>query len=377
MIPLFKVAMSPLALDGVSAVFESGQLEHGPKVDEFEAAVARQLGNRRVLAVNCGTSGLHLAVRLAALGAGAGPWTASPEGEVLSVPLTFEATNWSILANGLPVRWVDVDPATLGIDLADLERKITPATRAVMVVHWLGYPVDLDGLAAVLDRAEARHGLRPTVIEDAAQAWGATYHDRPLGNHGNIVIYSLGAIKLLTSGSGGLMVLPGDELYERARRLRWLGIDRGADRARGDYDVPEWGYRFPMNDIAAAIGLKNLEVVDELLKRTRDNAAFYDEHLAGVAGLATIAPVAGAEPSYWAYPLQVDDRAAFTARLGAAGIATSIISRRNDAHGCVAPARGRLPGLDSVYDRVVYVPSGWWLTQDERSHMVDTIQAGW
>lgn len=79
MIPLFKVAMSPLALDGVSAVFESGQLEHGPKVDEFEAAVARQLGNRRVLAVNCGTSGLHLAVRLAALGAGAGPWTASPE----------------------------------------------------------------------------------------------------------------------------------------------------------------------------------------------------------------------------------------------------------------------------------------------------------
>lgn len=381
MIPLFKVAMAPDALGRISDVFDSGRLEHGPKVAEFEAALAGRLGNSRVLAVNCGTSGLHLALSMVAaperLPAGVGPAGAGGGGEVLSTPLTFEATNWPILANGLRVRWVDVDPATLTIDLDDLAAKISPATRAIVVVHWLGYPVDLSRLREIVDQAEASYGFRPLVIEDCAQAWGATYRGLPLGNHGNVCVYSFGAIKILTCGSGGLIVLPDADLHRRARLRRWLGIERQADRVHGDYDVSEWGFRFPMNDISAAIGLSNLEIVDDLLARTRKNAAFYDKELSGIAGVEHTERADDREPSFWAYPLKVSDRTSFMRKMADAGIMTSVISRRNDAHGCVAEARAELPGLDSVHDRVVYVPVGWWLTEDECGHIADTIKSGW
>jgi dTDP-4-amino-4,6-dideoxy-D-glucose/dTDP-4-amino-2,4-dideoxy-beta-L-xylose transaminase len=379
-IPLFKVAMSPLALNGIAEVLRSGQIEHGPKVQEFEEAVGRLLGNPRVVAVSSGTSGLHLALRLAAFPDGAMPGDrgADEAGEVLSVPLTFEATNWAIFANRLRLRWVDVDPDTLSVDFADLERKISPVTRAIMVVHWLGFPVDLQRLTHVLDRAETKFGFRPVVVEDAAQAWGATYQGLPLGNHGNLSVFSLGAIKLLTSGSGGLVVLPEDALHQRARLLRWFGIDRAADRGSGGYDVAEWGYKFTMNDIAAAIGLRNLDIVEDLLRRTRDNASFYDQALADVPGLTHIERVAQAEPSFWAYPLKVADRPAFIRKLTDAGIATSIIARRNDAHTCAADAASdALPGLDDVYDLLVYIPVGWWLSESDRIHVADTIRSGW
>ncbi|GAB3974273.1 LegC family aminotransferase [Actinoallomurus acanthiterrae] len=375
MIPLFKVAMAPDALGRIADVLASGSLENGPRAAEFEQAVGRRLGNPRTVAVNCGTSGLHLALSLLT-GPGRDPDGCGP-GEVLSTPLTFEGTNWPILANGLRIRWVDIDPATLMIDLDDLAAKISEKTRAIVVVHWLGYPVDLDGLEKTVLQAESRLGFRPMVIEDCAQAWGATYRGLPLGNHGNICVYSFGAIKILTCGSGGLIVLPDDELHRRTRLRRWFGIERQSDRMHGDYDVAEWGYRFPMSDISAAIGLSNLEIVDGLLARVRRNAAFYEEALTGVAGLERIRWAPDREPSFWAYPLKVADRRSFMRKMAEAGITTSVISRRNDAHSCVAGLRTELPGVDAVHDRVVYVPVGWWLSDDDRGHVVDTIRAGW
>lgn len=378
MIPLFKVAMAHQdAIDRVADVLRSGRLEHGPTVAEFEAVLGERIGNPRVIALNSGSSSLHLAIDLVARPPSAERRQAGEPGEVLSTPLTFEGTNWPILANGLRIRWVDVDPGTLNIDLDDLERKITPATRAIVIVHWTGYPVDLDRLRAVLDRAEARFGFRPTVIEDCAQAWGATYRGLPLGNHGNISMFSFGALKQLTCGSGGLLVLPDDGLHQRARSRRWYGIDRRADRAHGGYDVSEWGYRFYMNDIAAAIGLANLHRADELLERHRDNAAFYDRELAGLPGLEQTERAQDRQPSFWVYPVKVADRSSFMRALADAGIATSIISRRNDAHSCVDAMSTTLPGLDSVFDRVAYIPVGWWVSEEDRAHIVATIKAGW
>lgn len=370
MIPLFNVAMSErAALDRVAGVLGSRRLEHGPVVAEFEQALAAAVGNPRVVALNSGSSGLHLALDLATRG--------REPGEVLCTPLTFEGTNWPVLANGLRPRWVDVDPATLNLDPGDLAAKLSPATRAILVVHWAGYPADLDRIRAAADEAESRYGVRPAIIEDCAQAWQATYRGAPLGNHGNACVFSFGALKLLTCGSGGLLVLPDDESHRRARSRRFYGIDRASDRTHGDYDVTEWGYRFYMNDIAAAIGLANLPAAGELLARHRDNAAHYDKELAGVAGVELTERAGDREPSFWVYPLKVADRAGFMRKLVGAGVATSLISRRNDAHSCVAAARTDLPGLDGVYDRVVYVPVGWWLSEEDRNHVVDTIRSGW
>jgi dTDP-4-amino-4,6-dideoxy-D-glucose/dTDP-4-amino-2,4-dideoxy-beta-L-xylose transaminase len=376
MIPLSKAAVSPTALDRIAEVLHSGQLEHGPLVDRFERAIGTRIDNHRTVAVNCGTSAIQLGLRVVQLTSGAGRGQAPP-GEVLTTPLTFEGTNWPILAAGLRIRWVDVDPATLTIDLDDLARKISPASRAILVVHWLGFPVDLDKLAKVVEQAEQVHGVRPLVIEDCAQAWGATYQDRPLGSHGNICAFSFQAIKVLTCGSGGMLALPDDRLWHRAMLQRWHGIPRGADRASASYDVSEWGYRFTMSEVSAAIGLANLEMVDTLIQRHRDNAAYYDRELAGVPGLEHTERPPDREPSFWMYPVKVADRPAFRRRLAEDGIATGLIGRRNDAHTCVDDDRTHLPGLDSVYDRLVYLPVGWWLSDEDRERVVATIRSGW
>ena len=399
MIPLVKSVMAPNALDRVAEVFNSGHITYGSKVAEFEEALRGRIGNPHLAALNSGTSGLHLAVRLAADTArsdgardraarGSGPQgkgarktqraTAEGPGEVLSTPFTFEATNWSILANGHRIRWVDVDPETLNMDLDDLARKISPATRAIVIVHWAGYPVDLDRLREIVDEAESANGFRPMIVEDCAHAWGATYRGMPLGNHGNISVFSFGPNKVLTCGAGGLISLPDDELRRRAVLLRWFGLDRQrADPIKYDCDIAEWGYNFYMIEINAAIGHANLEHADWALQRHRENASFYDKELVHVPGLEHTERTDDREPSFYVYPVKVDDRPSFLRKLIDAGIGTVVISRRNDAHSCMSTSDEALPGLDSIHERVAYVPVGWWLSEEDRAHIVDTIRSGW
>ncbi|PZG51386.1 aminotransferase DegT [Spongiactinospora gelatinilytica] len=368
MIPLFKVAMSERASAAVAGVLASGHIGQGAKVEEFEDALRERLGTRFVSTVNSGTSGLQLALKLAARNGG----------EVLSTPLTFVATNWAILAAGLPIRWVDVDPATLNADLSDMAAKVSARTAAIVVVHWAGYPVDLARVAEIADECEHRHGTRPMIIEDCAQAWGATYAGRPLGNHGNVAVYSFQAIKQVTSGDGGLLVCPDEESHRRGRLIRWFGLDRDPGATpRSEQDVSEWGLKFHMNDISAAIGLANLEGAEERVGRHRSNAAYYDRELKDVQGLERVRPAPGSEPSYWVYPVKVKRRDDFVAHLQAAGIAAGHIDARNDRHSCVAEYAEPLPKLDAVHDQIVCLPVGWWLSEQDREHIVNTIRNGW
>lgn len=372
MIPLFKVAMSDSAPAMVEQVLRSGYVGQGPKVEEFEQALAARLGNANVVTVNSATSGLHLALHMVAGGRG------GDGGEVLTTPMTCTATNWPILANGLRIRWVDVDPATLNIDIDDLARKITPATRAIVLVHWAGYPVDMLRLRTVLDQAERTCGVRPMVIEDCAHAWGATYGGLPLGNHGNIAVYSFQAIKHLTCGDGGLLVLPDEDLRRRAKSLRWYGIDReGNSRFTFKNDITESGFKFHMNDINASIGLANLDHVDEILAKHRNNAAYFDAELSGVPGMELLERAPDRESSCWIYTVKVDDRDGFARKLEEAGVMVSQVHERNDVYTCVREYASVLPGLDSVSERMISIPVGWWLSEEDRAHIVSTIRSGW
>ncbi|PRY01747.1 DegT/DnrJ/EryC1/StrS family aminotransferase [Allonocardiopsis opalescens] len=377
MIPILKVPMSDEATAAVGKVLASGMVGQGPVVDEFEAALAERVGNPRVATVNSATSGLHLALHMVAGTEPEGGPGGQP-GEVLTTPLTMVATNWAILANRVRLRWVDVDPGTLNVDLDDLARKISPATRAIVIVHFTGYPVDLARLSGILDEAERRFGFRPMVIEDCAHAWGARYRGEPLGNHGNVSVFSFQAVKHLTCGDGGLMVLPDDELHRRAKLLRWFGIDREA-KGRGLVrdDVAEWGFKFHMNDINAAIGLANLDHADEVVRRHQDNAAFFDRELAGVPGLELTERAEDRTSSFWVYPVKVDDMAGFMARMKEAGITAGPVQERNDRHSCVRQYAALLPGMDEVSERLVCLPVGWWVTEQDRQHIVDTVKAGW
>jgi dTDP-4-amino-4,6-dideoxy-D-glucose/dTDP-4-amino-2,4-dideoxy-beta-L-xylose transaminase len=375
MIPLFRVAdMGEDVAAAVAEVLASGFIGQGPKVAAFEEELRQRIGNPYVATVNSGTSGLHLGVRLSAL-----PTADDGDpGEVLSTPLTMVATNWAILANGLRIRWVDVDPDTLNVDLDDLAAKISHRTRAIMVVHFAGYPVDLARLAQILDDAEKRLGFRPPVIEDCAHGWGATYDGKPLGNSGNVAVFSFQAIKHLTCGDGGLMVLPNEEMCRRARRARWFGIDRdAAGRGLAAADIAEWGYKFHMNDISAAIGLANLARAEKVVQRHQDNASFYDRELSEVPGLEITQRAADRQSAFWVYPLRVENRDGFIKHMKAAGITVDQVHERNDLHSVVSEFRAPLPGLDYVAERLACIPVGSWVTDADRQYIADTIKAGW
>ncbi len=379
-VPLFKVAMAASAADRVEAVLRSGYIGQGPKVEEFEARLAERLRTTRIATMNSATSALQLAFHLLRRPTEMG-WPVLDDGdEILTTPLTCTATNWPVLANRLALRWVDVDPATCNMDLADLERKITADTKAVLVVHWGGYPVDLAELAAVLARTEARFGHRPAVVEDCAHAWASTYRGMPLGNHGNLCAYSFQAIKHLTAGDGGLLAVPSDDLHRRAKLLRWYGIDR-ENNERGDFrceaDIAEWGFKFHMNDINAAIGLANLEIIDEVVARHRANASYYDEALAGVDGLTLLERAADRESSFWLYTFRAERRDDLMRKLQAAGVASSRVHERNDIHSCVAQYTAPLPQLDALVREMLCIPVGWWVTPEQRERVAGVIRSGW
>ncbi|PSL00537.1 dTDP-4-amino-4,6-dideoxygalactose transaminase [Murinocardiopsis flavida] len=373
MIPLFKVNMSEQAPAAVAEVLASGQIGQGPKVVEFEERLAERLGSHRVATVNSATSGLHLALHMVDTADGRGP---DPDAEVLTTPLTMEATNWTILANRLRIRWVDTDPGTLNMDLDDLARKIGPKTRAIVVVHLFGYPIDYERLDKVLDDAEASHGFRPVVIEDCAHAWGATYRGTPVGTRGNIAVFSFQAVKHLVCGDGGALVLPDDALLQRARLLRWFGIEREARLAKPP-DVAEWGFKFHLTDINAAMGLANLDEADAAVAACRANAAFYDRELSGLERVELTDRSPDHVSSYWAYPLLVADRPAFIRHMTDAGVMTSVVHRRNDLHSCVSEFTAPLPGLDAVAERLVCLPVGPWVTEAQREQIVTAVRAPW
>ena len=390
-IPLFKVFMADSAAAVVTRTLQSGYIGQGPMVDAFEQQLRSRLNHDFVVTVNSATSAEHLALHmLRKPGAGTSrderirgsrdAWPGvEPGDEVLTTPLTCTATNWPILANGFRIKWVDVDPETLNVDLDDLERKLTPRTKAIMLVHWGGYPVDLDRVQQICGRANDLFGFTPRVIEDCAHAFGSNYKGRPIGTHGNMCTFSFQAIKHVTTGDGGLLTLPDAQLLTRARLLRWYGIDRDSNRKdfRCEADIPEWGFKFHMNDIAASIGIENLKHADAIVGRHRANAAFYDAVLAGVPGITLPTRHSDRESAFWIYSVLVERKVDFQRAMTDRGVAVSQVHERNDIHSCVAEFRTPLPTLDRVVPRLSAIPVGWWVTDEEREYVVDCIKRGW
>ena len=195
-IPIFKVSMDDKVGKETEKVLLSGKISQYNKVDEFETMLAQYIGNDKILTLNSGTNGLHLAYHLLKKPIAHLNYPGLLEDDVvLTTSLTCVATNWPILANNLKIKWVDIDPETLNINLEDLKNKLSDKTKIICTVHWGGTPVDLNGLKKVQDYAEQKFGFRPMIIEDAAHAFGAEYDGQKIGNHGNIVMHSFQAIK--------------------------------------------------------------------------------------------------------------------------------------------------------------------------------------
>lgn len=390
-IPLFKVFMANTAAPEVTKVLESGYIGQGPKVDAFEGDLKQYFNNDYVQTVNAGTSALHLALHLLkkpaqnskvfdGMASSTSMWPGlEPGDEVLATAMTCTASNWPILANGLNIKWVDIDPNTLNMDLDDLERKITPKTKVIMLVHWGGYPNDLARIKQIQEKAYELYGFKPAVIEDGAHSFGSEYMGKKIGNHGNLTMFSLQAIKHITSVDGGVLISPHKQLHDRGKLIRWYGIDRDGDRKdfRCEADIEEWGYKFHMNDVCATVGIENLKHAEHLISKHRENAAYYDENLKNVPGVELLERKPGHNSAFWIYSLKVENRDKFYKWMDECKIAVSQVHERNDKHTCVREYRTPLPNLDKTIGKIVSIPVGWWITPEEREYIVNCIKTGW
>lgn len=275
MIPVFRPCMGEEEIGAIGEVIRSGWLGLGPRTTEFEKRFASFSGVKHCVGVNSATAALDLSMRLLGIGHG---------DEVIVPTMTFVSTGHAVAYNLATPIFADVDPVTMNLDLEDVARKITRRTRAIIAVHYGGRPVDMDALRAVA-------GDIP-IVEDCAHAAGASYRGRPVGGLGEIGCFSFQAVKNLAMGDGGALTLGRTDWDQRARRLRWLGIDKGTwERTAADksywwqYQVDEIGLKCHMNDLQAALGLVQLHRLDAMNARRRELVERYRAGLAEIDGV--------------------------------------------------------------------------------------------
>ena len=382
MLSLFKVFMSEDVIKPITDVLMSGQLTQGAKVEEFEKELKSYIGNPYILTLNNATAGLTLATRLLKNKDETNNWPGFDEKNdlVLTPALTCFATTAAILANNVNIRWLDVDLNTCNIDLVDLKNKLNEKTKIIYLVHWGGNPIDLDKLDEICEEHKSKYGFKPMVVEDCAHSFGAEYNGKKIGNNKNICVFSLQAIKHLTTGDGGFITLPNEELYERCKLLRWYGINRDKRNYKGkdfrlENDILEYGYKFHMNDINATIGLYNLPHMDELLQKNRENALYFDEHLKNITGIKLMKNNPKSNSAYWLYSIRIlnDAKEEFMNKMKEANIMTSQVHNRNDINSCVKEFEEILPNIDILEKELVCIPVGWWLEEKDIEYIAKKL----
>jgi len=365
-IPLFKPKIEEAGITRVVEALRSSWISEGRQVQAFEKTLCSQFAFPRALALNSGTAALHLA--LLALGIKAGD-------EVITTAQTFVATALAILYVGATPIFADLEAGGPNLDPEDIRRRITPKTKAILVVHYGGEPSDMDAILKIASEKSLK------VIEDAAHALGAQYKSRPIGTLGDAAIFSFQAIKALTTGDGGLLVCRDEETHQRAYRLRWFGIDR-ANRKISELGQPEWditeiGYKYHMNDLAASLGLGQLESYAQALTRRSELDALYRKSLNAVPGLQMLKQTPGAQGACWLFTMLADRRLEFVRALKSRGVEAAVWHRRIDHHPIFGGERPDLPRQEHFDSHQVSIPLRDSLSDSEVEKILDAVKEGW
>ena len=363
MIHMFWPYISEKVKDAIEEVLKTRWVGQGPKVEELEGKFKKTLGIEFPVTVNSCTSAIHLALILSGV---------QKDSEVITTPMTCSATNIPILYCGAKAVFADIQKDTLNIDPESIREKITDRTKAIIVVHWAGYPCDMD---EILEIAKEHNLL---VIEDAAHALGAKYKGKLIGNVGDFTCFSFQAIKQITSGDGGLLTVSKKKDCERAKLLRWYGIDRAF---KGDiywkYQIKEIGYKYHMNDIAANMLIVQLDDLQDILKRRKEVASNYHENLKDVNGLKLLDRKEDRESGNWLFTVRVKDRKSFTKKLLDNDIESHMVHVRCDIYPIFGGKRLELPGMNEAEPEYVSIPLHSKLTDEDINKVVKTIKSGW
>jgi perosamine synthetase len=355
-IPPAKPIIGDEEREAVDRVLRSGMVAQGPEVAAFEREFSDHfVAGRPVVGVNSGTSGLHLGLLAAGVGAG---------DEVIVPSFTFAATGNSVALTGATPVFADIEPETFTLDPAAVEASITSRTKGIMPVHLYGHPARMRELEAIA----AKHGV--AIYEDAAQAHGASLGGRSVGTFGAFGMFSLYPTKNMTSGEGGMISAADDEVARRARLLRNQGMER-------QYENEVVGFNARMTDIHAAIGRVQLTKVDAWTRARQDNAAFLDANLHGVI----VPPVAeGAVHVYHQYTVRVpEDRDGFVKALKdehqvGSGVYYPIPNHRLPSLSPYAPGLD-LPQTEAAAREVVSLPVHPSLSQADLERIVAAVNA--
>lgn len=370
-VPVYLPYLGAEIKQAAADALEDGWLGIGPLTERFEKELESYLElteGRRVVSTSSCTAALHLATILA----GAGPGD-----EVICPAFTYVAGHQAVSATGAEVVFCDIEEQTWGADPASIESMITERTKAVMAVHYAGVPCDLDGIYALA----GKYGLR--VIEDAAHAFGSRHQGKRIGSIGDLVCFSFGPVKAITTMEGGAIVTPNPDDVQRLHELRLIGVtaDTNARYQRGrmwDYDVVRQGYRYHLGSVPAAIGLSQLPLAETFAANRRSYCRTYDEQLAGVSGVNAMA-TDWTDVVPYIYVLRLDDgvdRADFMAHLKARGVASGIHFNGGHHYSFYEKnPRADMSVTDRVSSQVVTLPLHPFMDEETLSRVTAAVRS--
>jgi perosamine synthetase len=348
----------------VEKTLRSKWINTGAKEAELRQEFSKKFNIPYCVATNSGTSSLRAS--LAALDVG-------PGDEVVSTPYTFIATNTSILEQGATPVFADIQYETLNIDPKSIEKKITKKTKAIMCVHYGGNSCDMDAIRKI-----GKDNNLP-VIEDSAHAIGAKYKGDYIGSKGDIVTFSLQAIKIFTSGDGGMITTTNEELYKKLKKHVWFGVDREDKKTSIIDPLPEdidvLGFKYNMNDIVATIGLVGLKHLDEALARRKVIGEKYRQELVQCSKVTLITIPEENTPNFQIFPIHVQDRFRFCEYMRENDIFINVNNRRNDRYSIFGGLRNDLPNLERADLDTILIPIHNDLTDTDVDKIINTIIA--
>jgi perosamine synthetase len=337
----------------VVEALEGDYITRGPAVEEFEQRVSELVGVEHAVATTSGTTALHLTGRAAGFESG---------DEVITTPLTFASTAHAATYCGATPVFADIDPHRRTLDPNAVREQITPQTAGLIPMHYAGLPADIEELLDIADQYDL------TVIWDACHGFGGTWNGEPIGSQRDMAIFSFHPVKNITTGEGGMVVTDDDELASRLRRFRSFDMDYSPDGHENEpwYQLTRGlGYNYNVTDIQAALGLTQLEKLNEFKAHRDKIVAQYDEALADISGLRTPPEPTNADPMYHLYAVEISDefgcdRGEFVNALHAENIGVQVHYVPLHYHPYFQEQfgyeRGEFPRTEDVYERLVSLP---------------------
>jgi perosamine synthetase len=372
MLPYGRQSISEDDIQAVVDVLRSDWLTTGPKVTEFEEALAACVGAKYAVAFSSGTAALHGAVFAAGL---------KPGDEAITSPLTFAATANCVLYQGARPVFADVSPDTLNLDPDRFAERITPSTRAVLPIDYAGHPADLD---PILDLAD-RHGL--TVIEDACHALGAEYKGRRTGSIAHMSVFSFHPVKHVATGEGGMVTTDRADLAESLRRFRNHGISSDARQRHASgqwhYEMVLLGFNYRLTDVACALGISQLKNLEANLTRRREIAARYSSAFRNIAGVIVPTVRPQVNPAWHLYPIRINpallntDRAHVFRALRAENIGVNVHYIPVHVHPYYRDQfgyrGGEYPVAEVAYEQLISLPMFHGMTDQDVQDVIDAL----